>query len=159
VEENQKLSDELTVEEQKHLERVNLLRFKVEVLVQMLSAESKKEEALGNRIEALKWALLTQGLTEKNMRSVLSNMNEGLSDTREREELAAIFDLAGSRSRMEKIFETSQEIVIRAFADDEDRIIPELKKTEFCSMLTTATQRKLSELDVEVIGGNPIVIF
>jgi hypothetical protein len=150
-----KLKDEMAAAEVKHGEQSNLLRFKIEVLVHMLAVEEKKLDAAVKRLDALKWAMLTQGISEQNMSAILNSVraeSKGLNLDKSQDTNGAILssiDLAGAIARLRKEFEVSKESIIVCFADNEGRISDEMKRDEFVRVLYSATE-KLSRADVQV---------
>ena len=58
--EREELENSLVSCERKSHEQLNLYRFKIEVMANMLSVEEKKQEATLKRLETLKLAMLTQ---------------------------------------------------------------------------------------------------
>jgi hypothetical protein len=54
------VENDMISSEQKSKEQLNLYRFKIEVMANMLSVEEKKMEAAVKRLETLKLAMLTQ---------------------------------------------------------------------------------------------------
>lgn len=71
-------------------EQSNLLRFKVEVLTQLLAVEEKKREVARRRLEASKLLVLSQGVSAGRLSQLLDASAEG--DT----------DLGGALSRMQE---------------------------------------------------------
>mmetsp|Transcript_16036 Transcript_16036/g.15395 ORF Transcript_16036/g.15395 Transcript_16036/m.15395 type:complete len:132 (+) Transcript_16036:106-501(+) len=59
----------------KGLEQRNLLRFKVEVLVNMLAIEEKKMESLTKRIDVLKWSMHSKGVHEENFNNMIEEIS------------------------------------------------------------------------------------
>ena len=159
--EKKQFEQELLIREQKHYEKINLLRFKVEILVQMLGAETKKEEALTKRIEALKWALLTQGWSENNMSDKMLSLNSTSlsSESRERNLMIAHFDISGALTRMSDILQNSKESALRAFADSDGKIFPVLSRDDFAECLRNISNRTLSETDIQVLNHHLLFLF
>lgn len=135
------------VKEQKSHEQVNLMRFKIEVLVQMLAVEEKKFEQSSKRLEALKWAMLTQGFSEKLM-SRLLNSSVDFSEKKNLL-LSTEMDLSGAVAKMTEEMKLSKESIVSAFADTDGKIIPTMARPEFSKYLFEATEA-LSKSDVEV---------
>lgn len=69
-EEYERIRQELLATQQKANEQHNLLRFKIEVLVNMLGIEEKKSDGLSKRLETLKWILNSQGVSEETMKRI-----------------------------------------------------------------------------------------
>jgi hypothetical protein len=146
-----KIQDEMAKQQQKNGEQCNLLRFKIEVLVHMLAMEEKKLEAAVKRLDALKWAMLTQGLSEKSMNNILAS-SQGKSGSSGADKdilLTSAFDLSGAIDRMQKEFAKGKESIVSAFADSDGRISDALSREEFCRILF-ATTESLSKSDVQV---------
>jgi hypothetical protein len=64
-------------EQRRALEQQNLLRFKVEVMVNMLAMEEKKNELMVRRLETLKHLLVREGVTEQVFMAALQNATTG----------------------------------------------------------------------------------
>ncbi len=58
-------------------EQQNLLRFKVEVLVNMLAVEEKRSEETTKRIDTMQWLLAKQGINETSLNQILLNLDAG----------------------------------------------------------------------------------
>ena len=132
----------------KHGEQCNLLRFKIEVLVHMLAMEEKKLEASVKRLDALKWAMLTQGVGEKTLAAMQSK--SGASTPKHGDVLlASEFDLNGCFDRMRKEFKTSRDAILAGFADEEGRICNSMSRDEFMRKLFSVTE-EVTRSDVQV---------
>ena len=72
-------------------EQSNLLRFKVEVLAQLLAVEEKKRDVARRRLEASKLLALSQGVSAARLSQLLDTSAEG-----------DVVDLAGALIRMQE---------------------------------------------------------
>ena len=148
----QALSGENGKMKTQHKEQCNLLRFKIEVLVHMLAMEEKKLEASVKRLDALKWATLTQGITEQTMADSLNRTNARPQRSGDKDVLlTSEFDINGAFTRMEKEFKESRERILSGFADEEGRICTALGREEFLRKLYSMTE-DLSRTDVQVLS-------
>lgn len=132
----------------KHGEQCNLLRFKIEVLVHMLAMEEKKLEASVKRLDALKWAMLTQGVGERTMAEIQAKNGTAVRKPGDIL-LTSEFDLNGSFDRMKKEFASSREGILMGFADEEGRICNSMVRDEFMRQLFSVTEQ-LTKTDVQV---------
>lgn len=134
-------------------EQLNLYRFKIEVLVQMLAIEEKKQHAVVKRLETLKLALLNQGISNKTMTNILSHsVDQGSPKNDEKSILlTSAFDLTGALSRMSQEMASSAEDIIYSFADSEGKIVSALQREDFMRYLYNATET-LSKADVQILS-------
>jgi len=146
----QELFDE---NELKCQEQLNLYRFKIEVLVQMLAVEEKKLQSAVKRLEALKLAMLNQGFSDKTMSNVL--LSGGESPTKKEGEkailLTSAFDLTGAIDRLSTEMKKSAEDIIFAFADSDGKIVSALPREDFMRYLYNSTDT-LTKTDVQVLS-------
>ena len=154
-----RLLSELEDSKTKANEQQNLLRFKIEVLVNMLAMEEKKSESVEKRVETLKWLLHSQGVAEQTLTSILLNAEktdeesrEGLLGSVERSisfRNVGLVDLAGALSRALEEFELYKTDIIPAFAGEDGKVVTSLSNDEFMRQLYTVTE-KLSKADIQV---------
>jgi hypothetical protein len=144
-------------------EQQNLLRFKIEVLVNMLAAEEKKSEADTKRIETLKWLLYKEGVaTEDKLTSLLIKADGAETDT-DRDNLLTsslergksfrnieLVDISGALSRVREEFELYKTDIIPAFAGEDGKVVVSLSVNDFMKQLYVVTE-KLSKADIQVI--------
>jgi hypothetical protein len=104
-------------------EQGNLLRYKMELLVQMLGVEEKKTGTLQRRLEASKFLALSQGLSERKMNQVLESTDLSASMRSSGSVLRGKpVDLGGAIIRMQAEMDTYTLEVVQSFADTDDRI-------------------------------------
>jgi hypothetical protein len=140
-------------------EQQNLLRFKVEVLVNMLAMEEKKSESIEKRVETLKWLLHSQGVAEQTLTSILLNAEKADQETRanmmgsvERSisfRNVGLVDLAGAMSRAQEEFALYRTDIISAFAGEDGKVVASLTNDDFMKQLYQVTE-KLSKADIQV---------
>jgi len=125
-------------------EQVNLLRFKVEVLVEMLAMEEKKYETTAKRLEALKWAyeLQTTKLNDASGKGALSNTADEMS--------SPLSDIHGAMARLSEEFSKNSSGIVIRFADDKGQLASSLSKSEFVHTLMTIASSQVSPADCEV---------
>ena len=162
-----RLMRELQDVKNKSNEQQNLLRFKIEVLVNMLGIEEKKNETTEKRLETLKWMLHEQGVKEQTLTKILLNAEkdrteleaEGALQGHESLISAAqrsisfhnigLVDLSGAIERTRKEFELFKGDIIAAFAEEDGKLVPSLDSTEFMKQLYVVTE-KLTKGDIQV---------
>jgi hypothetical protein len=133
-------------------EQLNMYRFKIEVLVQMLAIEEKKQQTVVKRLETLKLALLNQGVSNKTMTNILSQTNDSNSSKDEKSILlTSAFDLSGAMGRMTEEMVSSAEDIIYSFADVEGKIVSALPREDFMRYLYNATST-LTKADVQILS-------
>jgi len=157
-EELRELREYLKQVETKSHEQQNLLRFKVEVLVNMLAVEEKRNEASSKRLETLKWLLHAQGVNEDSLSQLMNTSVEG-EDAKEsiqnivsKSQLlksSRMADLTGAMQRMREEFELFREDILHAFAESDGKIIPHLPTNDFMKQVYTVTEN-ISKSDLQV---------
>ena len=138
-------------------EQRNLLRFKVEVLINMLAIEDKKMGSLTKRLEVLKWTMLSQGVSEDGLNNILKTFPTTLvtSDSSSRspinQNIPSAYDLSGAIERLQIEFSTNKKDIVQSFADDEGKIMTSLSKDEFMRQLYAATET-ISKSDIHALS-------
>lgn len=155
-----RLRAELEDSKNKSNEQQNLLRFKIEVLVNMLAMEEKKSETIEKRVETLKGLLQAEGITEQMLTSVLMGAEKTEQDTRASvsgslEKSTPLrnvgwIDLEGPLSRAQEEFDLYRSDIIPAFAGEDGKVVAVLKNDEFMKQLYQVTE-KLTKADIQVI--------
>lgn len=122
----QRLKQQLQENETKHHEQLNLLRFKIEVLVNMLSVEEKRGELTTKRVETLKWLLQSHGMTEEKLTEIIqkienaANGNEdNVRSSFEKNQILVqqrLLDMQGALARMREEFDLFKKEIIHGFA-------------------------------------------
>lgn len=155
----ERLRQELEESKLRSSEQQNLLRFKIEVLVNMLAMEEKKSESVEKRVETLKWLLHSQGIAEQTLTTILLNAEKADDETKanmmgsvERSisfRNVGLVDLAGALSRAQEEFELYRADILPAFAGEDGKVVASLSNDEFMKQLYTVTE-KLSKADIQV---------
>lgn len=138
-------------------EQQNLLRFKIEVLVNMLAMEEKKSESTNKRLETLKWLMHSQGVSEQTLTDIMKNsedmynekMNEGSEGNVSSNRGARLIDLSGAIARMTEDFKEFREEILHSFAEIDGKIVANLTTEEFSKQLYVVTD-KVSKTDIHV---------
>ena len=138
-------------------EQQNLLRFKIEVLVNMLAMEEKKSETAGKRLETLKWLMHSQGVSEQTLTDILlksediynENKNNSSTDKDSSFRGVGLIDLAGAIGRMTEDFQDFREDILHAFAEEDGKIVATLDAEDFAKQLYVVTD-KVSKTDIHV---------
>lgn len=152
---NQTYQDQNIDAERKLKEQNNLLRYKIEVLVNMLALEEKKYEAQTSRLESLKLIMLSQGITESSFKAIVSNSSS--TDIKSSKYSRKNFELFAQNMRtalakMHNEFKTCREDILHAFADDDGKIAPALSRDDFLRQLYHSTTEGLDKSDVQMIS-------
>jgi hypothetical protein len=129
-------------------EQMNLLRYKVELLLTMLAMEEKSKEVLSNRVETLKWVILSQGTSEEQINELLEKYTKGQSVSSE--DINFDIDISSAFSKIRAAFETSKEQIINTLIDEDGNIIFNLTKDQFIEKLSFVTT--LHKKDLHVLG-------
>lgn len=153
------LEKEMLNNDNKSKEQLNLYRFKIEVMTNMLSVEEKKLESTVRRLETLKLAMLTQGFSDKAMNTLLRTGQGGKSagpaggkasaDEQKDILMNSAFDLSGAIERLTKEMASHAEDVIYAFANKQGKLLSHVSRDDFCRYLFNVTE-SLSKSDVQV---------
>jgi hypothetical protein len=138
-------------------EQQNLLRFKIEVLVNMLAMEEKKSETTNKRLETLKWLMHSQGVSEQTLTDILKNsediynekQNEGSDGTILSNRGNRLIDLSGAIARMTEDFKEFREDILHSFAELDGKIVAHLTTEEFSKQIYVVTD-KVSKTDIHV---------
>lgn len=135
---------------EKAQEQGNLLRFKVEVMVNMLAIDEKKIETAEKRLEALKWVLLSQGISQHSVTKLLEGSVDQIKGQRlSLERKVAEFDMTGALSKMARDFDLFRSDIFQSFADEDGKIVASLSRDEFMRQLYSVTEH-VSKSDVQV---------
>jgi hypothetical protein len=136
-------------EAKQSIERINLVRLKNEVLLSMLAIEQRKNESNENRLEALKWAVITEsdklGISLKNR--LQSNSDD---DVTKKMPVCSQMDLSGSIFRFKKVLSNSTQNLFLLFSDQNDgKILPIMSRELFITKLM-ASFPGIDQTDLEV---------
>jgi hypothetical protein len=142
--------------ESKSHEQQNLLRFKIEVLVNMLAVEEKRNDATSKRLETLKWLLHAQGITEDSINILVTKLDEeGKENAHNIIEKSQILkspkiaDITEAIQRMREEFQLFRDDILHAFAESDGKIIPHLPANDFMKQIYTVTEN-ISKADLQV---------
>lgn len=145
-------TEELTEQKDKAVEQGNLVRFKVEVLINMLAIEEKKIETSEKRLEALKWVLLSQGVSQNTVANLIDGSVDNIKGLRvSLEKKLADFDMSTAISRMATDFEMFRTDIIQTFADEDGKIVATLSRDEFMRQLYSVTEH-VSKNDCQLLA-------
>eukprot|EP01031_Cornospumella_fuschlensis_P047995 gene47995-58791_t len=140
----------------KHHEQENLLRFKTEVLVNLLSVEEQRNEVNNKRIETLKWLLYSQGVNEDMLTNIVAKLESGeqVEGQQGRQKLLThprLLDLQGAIQRMSSEFELYKEDIVRVLATEDGKIIPSLSSEDFMRQVFSVTEH-VSKSDLTLLS-------
>ncbi|RYG58939.1 hypothetical protein EON64_20775, partial [archaeon] len=140
----------------KHHEQENLLRFKTEVLVNLLSVEEQRNEVNNKRIETLKWLLYSQGVNEDMLTNIVVKLEAGEQGEGQqgRQRLLThprLLDLQGAIQRMTSEFELYKEDIVRVLATEDGKIIPSLSSEDFMRQVFSVTEH-VSKSDLTLLS-------
>jgi len=153
---NQENVSELSIDiERKLKEQNNLLRYKIEVLVNMLALEETKYEAQSRRLESLKLMLMTTpGIVDMNKSSAVNSsasidLNPNIKYSKRNFELFAQ-NMMSALDKMQQEYSTSRIDILHAFADNSGKVCPSLNREDFMRQLYHSTTDRLNKSDVQV---------
>ena len=141
----------------RNTEQKNLLRFKVEVLINMLAIEEKKKESLTKRIEVMKWTMLSNGVNEDGLNGILKTIPDARTITNGDERspapahLTSAIDLGGAIERLGNEFVTNKRDIVQSFADEDGKVVTSLSRDQFMRQLYAATEH-VSKADIHAIS-------
>ena len=152
-------------------EKKNIMRYKTEVLVNMLATEEKKTEVLHKRIDTIRFILNQEDLNEEKVKLMVSKRNSDVASSRESlssssaspnlqigspswdfsANLNTGFDLQVALEKMANEFLMNKKDVFYCFADEEGKIEPSLNIENFCKRLNTVTEF-LTKIEIQAIA-------
>lgn len=149
--EYQRQIDELRLQlknqETKSHEEENLLRFKVEVLVNMLTVEEQRNEIATKRLETLKWLVSTS--------NDLDSVRQLLHSAEERQAFDSIVqqsanaEIGEAVEMMRRDFAAFKEDIFTALAAEDGHIVSSLPRLDFMKQVYSATEHiQKSELQL-----------
>ncbi len=140
-------------------EQQNLLRFKIEVLVNMLAMEEKKSASTTKRLETMKWLIHSQGVSDQTLTDILKQSDDnngelpgGVKSPQSGEVMyrgAPLIDLSGAIERMFAEFESFRNDILHAFAEEDGKIVTQLEIEDFSKQLYTVTEN-VTKTDIHV---------
>lgn len=175
----EELKEYLRQYELKTHEQQNLLRFKIEVLVNMLTAEEKRNELTSKRLDTLKWLIHSQGVSEETITKILASYEKnGKLDLGENAlslsmaqfpsssnalansttslngggiGIPQLIDLSGAIDRMRDEFTKFRLDILHAYALDNGKIISTLPTKDFIEQTYNVTEN-ISKTDLKVLA-------
>jgi hypothetical protein len=139
-----RLRQEIDRLETKSKEEQNLLRYKVEVLLNMVALEEQKNALLSRRVESVKLILLNQGISEDGVKSMMTNRITNNFDN-------IAVDTSVALDKMKIEFQGAKDEIISSFADLNGKIIDFMTKDHFVRRLYSCTET-LSKEEVQLIS-------
>lgn len=137
-------------------EQQNLLRFKVEVLVNMLAVEEKRSEEHAKRIDTMQWLLAKQGLNEETLGQMLIALDE---KTREKfhssmassklSEKSLLPDVGTVVDKMRDEFTNNRDDILHAFSRSDGKIVSIVPVETFIKQICEVTET-LTPMDAKV---------
>lgn len=129
-------------------EQENLLRFKVEVLVNMLTVEEQRNAVVTDRLETMRWLLHSKEdcLNEENVRLALSSIDNTLPTPAH---ISKIVDLTTALTNMQSEFDDFKEDILHALAVSDGKVESFIPRDIFVRQVYEATER-IKRSDVEV---------
>lgn len=153
-----RLKEEYLNSQNKNKEQQNLLRFKIEVLINMLAVEEKKSEHSLERLDILKWELFQKGVDEEKLTKILQkslnsenedNRNKSDSDMQVVNAKINRHGLSVAIERTQKEFDLYRSELIPSFADEDGKFEPSMDQRDFMKRLYQTTET-LTKADIEV---------
>jgi hypothetical protein len=152
------LQNQLEQQRVKAHEQQNLLRFKVEVLVNMLAVEEKRSDENTKRIETMQWMLAKEGITEDSLNELLLGLDDKekakfhstISDSKISEKIL-MPDVGTVVEKMRDEFSTNKDDILHAFSRNDGKVVSSLSSDSFVRQICETTQH-LSPTDARVLA-------
>lgn len=147
------LKEYLRQQETKSHEQQNLLRFKVEVLVNMLAVEEKRNDVTSKRLDTMKWLLHSQGVNENTITKILNELEkDGKLNLENSITLSTqLMDLSGAIQKMREEFELHRADIIHCYALSNGKLMPALPLKDFIEQTFQVTE-KISKIDLKLLA-------
>jgi hypothetical protein len=145
------LKEYLRQQETKTHEQQNLLRFKIEVLVNMLAVEEKRNDSTTKRLNTLKWLLHSQGVNENSVTKILNDLEKDGKLNLENSLPTQIMDLTGAIERMREEFNDHRTDIVHCYALSNGKLISTLPVKEFIEQTFQVTE-KISQIDLKLLA-------
>ena len=155
----EELREYIRQQELKATEQQNLLRFKIEVLVNMLAVEEKRSELTNKRLDTLKWLIHSQGVTEEAITKILNNLEKdgkisldsSLTFTNQFQNTLQLMDLSGAIDRMREDFRNYRDDLLHCYALSNGRLMSSLPTKDFIEQTYNVTE-KVSKADLKILA-------
>ena len=147
------------LEPQDNNEQLNLLRYKIELLLTMLAMEEKSKEVVSNRLETMKWMLVSQGTSESQMEELMSQY--GKDRVPMTFNLEEDIDMASVIEKMKNYFKSFKSEIVTYLVDGDGNMILNLTREDFVikmSALVDLTKKELMVLSIRFFDGNYVSI-
>lgn len=118
-------------------EQVNVLRYKIELLLTMLAMEDKSKEVIVSRMETLKWMLMSEGQSAQQLEELFSQYAAHSPSTID---LNYDIDIASAIEKTRVVFGVKRDEIVSAFLAEDGTLRLTLTRQEFVSALGPATQ-------------------
>lgn len=129
-------------------EQINVLQYKIELLLTMLAMEDKSKEIVLNRMEAMKFMLISEGQSAQQLEE-LFNQYSAHSPTMI--DLNYDIDISNAIEKTQIAFETNRDEIIHTFVDDFGSLRVSMSREEFIKALE-AVNIKLSTKDLQILS-------
>ncbi len=152
----EQLRQQMEQDKLKAHEQQNLLRFKVEVLVNMLAVEEKRNEEHAQRIDTMQWLLSKQGINEEYMSQLLLKLDSSTRDKFHSSIAEAKFgdkmmlpDVGTVVDKMRDEFNNNRDDILHAFCRSDGKILSIVPADKFTKHICEVTET-LTPLDAKV---------
>jgi hypothetical protein len=151
-------------EETKAHEQQNLLRFKMEVLVNMLAVEEKRNDMTSKRLDTLKWMIHSQGVTEETITKILNSMEKDgkllldasftfnpAANAPNSLQTTQLMDLQGAVQRMKEEFKQFRADIIHSYALNDGKLLTSLPIKDWIEQTYNVTEN-ISKSDLKLLA-------
>jgi hypothetical protein len=126
-------------------DQINILKYKIELLLTMLAMEEKSKDVISKRIETMKWMLVSQGKSEQQIEELFSNYRD---KNHTFVDLDCDIEISSAIEKMQLFFKESRGLIIESLADEHGNIILHLPRETFITELESISN--LSRKDLQV---------
>jgi hypothetical protein len=151
----EEMKNKLKEQETMQHEEANLLRFKIELLANMLSTEEHRNQIASERIETLKWAVLEQtqqqGESGGAVSASLISLQGGGGGFQDNGGGLGIAGLGEAIAAMQTEFTQNKEGILASLAAQDGHIVSSLPRMAFMKQIYSATE-SITKNEVELIA-------
>lgn len=144
---NNKLKEQETMQH----EEANLLRFKIELLANMLSTEEHRNQIASERIETLKWAVQEQTQKQGESGAVSASLISLQGGFQDNGGGLGIAGLGEAIAAMQTEFTQNKEGILASLAEQDGHIVSSLPRLVFMKQIYSATEQ-ITKNEVELIA-------
>jgi len=133
-------------------EQINILKYKIELLLTILAMEDKSKDVINGRMEAMKCMLVSEGQSAQYLEELFSQYNTAHSPSTI--DLNYDIDIANAIEMTRNAFEKNhvRDEIVQAFVDEEGTLRLSVSREEFVERLEATTTIHLPTKDLQVLS-------